>query len=66
MAKKRRLSASQMVAEFVEQGIESRRQKEQAFFALAGRFREATKPEEVGRLGEELGRMTFSVRRNKP
>ncbi len=59
MAKKRRLSASRMVAELIEQGIESRMQKEKAFFELAGKFREATEPEEVDRLGEELGRMIF-------
>jgi hypothetical protein len=39
MAKHRRLSANRMLVELVEEGIEAQRQKEKAFFELAGRFR---------------------------
>ena len=59
MAKRRRVSANRMLVELVEQGIEAQKQKEKAFFALAERFRTAADPEEVERLGEELGRMVF-------
>lgn len=59
MAKKRRLSASRMLVELVEQGIEAQKRKAKAFFELAERFRAATDPKEVERLGNQLGRMVF-------
>jgi len=40
-----------------ESAIQSRKQEE--FFELANRFRNATDPEEAKRLGSELGRMVF-------
>jgi hypothetical protein len=39
----------------IEQGIEAHAQREKAFFELAGRFRAASDPEQVKRLGQELG-----------
>ena len=48
-----------MLVELIENGIEAERRKEQQFFELAQRFREATDPKEVKRLGDELGRMIF-------
>ena len=45
--------------EHIEQEIEKRPQKEQAFFELAKRFRAASDPEEVKRLGDQLGRFVF-------
>jgi hypothetical protein len=59
MARSRRLSASRMLVELVEEGIQARKHREQAFFELAERFRGATEPEEVERLGDRLGRMVF-------
>ena len=59
MAKRRRLSANRMLVELVEEGIELQKQKEKAFFELAERFREASDPEEVKRVGDELGKMVF-------
>ena len=59
MAKNRRLSSNRMLVELVESGIEAQKRKQQEFFALAERFRSASDPEEVERLGEELGRMVF-------
>jgi hypothetical protein len=59
MAKRRRLSANRMFIELVEKGIEAQKRKEEAFFELAERFRAAADPEEVERLGEELGQMVF-------
>jgi hypothetical protein len=58
-ANRRRLSASRMLVELVEEGLEARKQREKAFFQLAERFRAATDPKEVERLGDELGRMVF-------
>jgi len=36
-----------------------RQQKQRAFFELAERFRAASDPEQVKRLGDELGRFVF-------
>jgi len=59
IAKKRRLSGNRVLVELVETGLEARRQKEEAFFDLAKRFRESDDPEEARKLGSELGRMVF-------
>jgi len=59
MAKSRRLSANRMLVELLENGIEAEKRKQQEFFDLAERFRRATDPEEVKRLGDQLGRMVF-------
>jgi len=60
MAKRHRLSANRMIVELVEDGIESRKRKQQEFFGLARRFRAATDPREVEQLGDEMGRMIFT------
>jgi metal-responsive CopG/Arc/MetJ family transcriptional regulator len=59
MAKGRRTSASRMLVELVEEGIELRKRKEAEFLNLAGRFRAATDPKDVERLGNEMGHMIF-------
>jgi len=59
MARTKRLSANRMLVELIENGIEAEKQKEQEFFDLAERFRKATDPQEVKRLGEQMGRMVF-------
>jgi len=59
LAKTRRLSSNRMLVELIENGIEAEKRKQQEFFDLAERFREATDPEETKRLGDELGRMVF-------
>ena len=59
MARTRRLSANRMLVELIENGIEAEKQKQQEFFDLADRFRSATDPEEVKRLGDQMGRMVF-------
>ena len=59
MAKARRLSSNRMLVELIENGIEAEKRKQERFFELAGRFRDATDPEEAKRLGDELGRMIF-------
>lgn len=59
MAKSRRLSANRMLVELIENGLETERRKQQEFFQLAERFRSASDPKDVKRLGDELGRMVF-------
>ncbi len=59
MARRRRLSDNRVLVELIEEGIESRKQKEAAFFELAARFRASKDPEEAKRLGDEMGRFVF-------
>jgi hypothetical protein len=59
MAKSRRLSSNRMLVDLIENGIEAEKRKQQEFFDLAERFRGATDPDEVKRLGDQLGRMVF-------
>ena len=59
MAKTRRVSANRMLQELVENGIAAEKRRQQEFFELAERFRNAADPEEVQRLGDQLGRMVF-------
>ena len=60
MAKTRKLSSNRMLVELIENGIAAEKRKQQEFFRLAERFRNATDPKEAKRLGDELGRMVFS------
>lgn len=59
MAKRRRLSDNRVLVELIEEGIEAQKKKEEAFFEIAERFRAAKDPEEVKRLGDNLGRFVF-------
>jgi hypothetical protein len=59
LAKARRLSANRMLLELIENGMEAEKRKEREFFELAERFRSASDPEEVKRLGEQMGEMVF-------
>jgi hypothetical protein len=59
MAKRRRLSDNRVLVELIEEGIEAQKKKEKAFFELAERFRAAKDPEEIKRLGDNLGRFVF-------
>ncbi len=59
LAKSQRLSDNRVLVELIELGIEARKQKEKAFFELAERFRNASDPDEVRRLGDEMGLMVF-------
>ena len=61
LAKTRRLSANRMLVELIENGIDAEKRKQQEFFDLAKRFRAATDPEEVKRLGDRMGRMIFGA-----
>ena len=59
MARTRRLSANRMLVELIENGMEAEKLKQQTFFELAERFRDAADPDEAKRLGDQLGRMVF-------
>ena len=59
LAKQKRLSANRVIVELVEEGIEAQKRKQREFFELAQRFRAATDPKDVARLGDDLGRMVF-------
>ena len=59
LAKARRLSANRMILDLIENGIEAEKRKQREFFDLAERFRNASDPQEVKRLGDQLGRMVF-------
>ena len=59
MAKTRRLSATRMLVELIENGIETEKRKQQEFFDLAERFRNEKDPDIAKRLGDQLGRMVF-------
>src|SRR5580704_7321317 len=59
IAKQRALSDNRVLVELIEQGIEAQKQKEKAFFQLAERFRSADDPQQVKKLGDELGRFVF-------
>ena len=59
MAKSRRLSATRLPVELIENGIEAEKREQQEFFDLAERFRTGTNPDAAKRLGDERGRMVF-------
>lgn len=59
LAKKRRLSANRVILQLVEEGIEAEKRKQREFFELAERFRAATHPKDIERLGNAMGRMVF-------
>ena len=59
LAKRRRLSDNRVLVELIEQGIAAEHQKENAFFELAERFRSSKDPNEVKKIGDEMGRFVF-------
>jgi hypothetical protein len=59
LAKQRRLSANRVIVELLEEGMEAQKRKRKEFVRLAERYRAATDPSDVARLGDELGRMVF-------
>ena len=59
IAERRRLKANRVLIDLIEQGIEANKQRERNFFELAGRFRSATDPAEVKRLGDQMGQILF-------
>ena len=59
LAKNRRVSANRVLVKLIENGMEAEKRKQREFFDLAERFRSASDPAEVKRLGDLMGRMVF-------
>jgi predicted DNA-binding protein len=61
LAKARRASASRVIAELIESGLEVQERERQRFFELADRLTRSTDLAEQKRLKEELARLTFGA-----
>ena len=59
LAKARRASASRVIAELIESGLEAQERERKRFFDLADRLGRSTQAAEQKRLKEELARLTF-------
>jgi predicted DNA-binding protein len=59
LAESSRTSASRILVELIETGLEAREQEKKRFLDLADRLTRTRDPEEQGLLKEELARMTF-------
>lgn len=59
MAKARGLSVNKMLVELIKAGLKIHRQKEEAFFGIAERFRQTNDEAKIRELGIELGRLIF-------
>ena len=59
LAKARRASASRVIAELVESGLEVQERERKRFFELADQLARSTQTAEQKRLKEELARLTF-------
>jgi hypothetical protein len=59
IARARRTSASRVLVDLIETGLESKEAEKQRFFDLARRFKESSDPAQSERLREELASMIF-------
>ena len=59
IARSRRTSASRVLLDLIETGLETREAEKQRFFDMARRFKESSDPAESERLREELAQMIF-------
>jgi len=59
LARSRKTSASRVIAELVETGLEAQEAEKERFFGLADRLTRSNDPDEQKLLKEELARMTF-------
>ena len=59
LAKRQRTSASRVIVELIESGLEAREGEKRAFYELADRLADSSDEAEVKRLKEQLARMTF-------
>lgn len=59
LAKARRASASRVIAELVESGLDAQEREKQRFFDLADRLTRTEDALEQKRLKQELARLTF-------
>ena len=60
LAKTSRRSASRIIVDLIESGIQAREWEKNRFFELADRLARSSDAEEQKQLKEELARMTFS------
>lgn len=61
LAKDRRTSASRVLVDLVEAGLEAREAEKKRFLDLADRLARSKDPAEQARLKKELARLTFGV-----
>jgi len=59
LARRRRTSASRVIVELIETGLDAREQEKRRFFDLADRLANSSDSSEQKRLKEELAKMTF-------
>jgi hypothetical protein len=59
LVRTQRTSASRVIAELVESGLNAQEQERKRFFDLADRLTQSTDVDEQRRLKEELARLTF-------
>jgi len=59
IAKRRRLSDNRVLIDLIEDGIAAAKKRELEFFRLAEQFRSAQDPDEIKRLGDQMGRFVF-------
>ena len=59
LARTRRTSASRVLVELIESGLDARDNEKARFMALADQLSASTDPDERTRLKEELARLTF-------
>jgi hypothetical protein len=59
IARSRRTSASRVLVDLIESGLEAREAEKRRFFDLARRFRESSDAAESEQLREELAHMIF-------
>lgn len=59
LAESRRTSASRILVELIQSGLDARDQERRRFFELADRLTRSRDPEEQSLLKEQLARMTF-------
>jgi hypothetical protein len=61
LAKTRRASASRVIADLIESGLQAQDREKERFFELAERLARSTDSGEQKRLKEELARLTFGA-----
>jgi metal-responsive CopG/Arc/MetJ family transcriptional regulator len=59
LAKRQRTSASRVIVDLIETGLEAREQEKKQFFELADRLVQSSDTSEQKRLKAELARLTF-------
>ena len=59
LAKRQRMSASRVIVELIETGLEAREQEKKHFFELADQLVQSSDTSEQKRLKAELARLTF-------